>query len=153
MLRLKGEDPGWTTDTYVNWGRRWDVRPRPRAYHARTLLTELHRQDLEPATGFEPVYPDPQSGALPIELHRPEVWSPRSDSNRQPTVYRTAARPSCCKGIEIGAASWNCTSDFRFTRATLCCLSYGGKDGWEGWSRTNSLRVQSALLCRLSYFP
>jgi hypothetical protein len=77
--------------------------------------------------------PGSEPGVLPIELSLTEIdlTGSRLDSNQQPEAYEASALPLSYapenhSRMPSRAASWNRTSDFRFTRAALCLLSYCG---------------------------
>ena len=66
-----------------------------------TSLTRLVKYVMEPPAGFEPATPSlpwkcstPELGwlirILPIK-YKAKIWSPREESNPQPTVYKTVA--------------------------------------------------------------
>ena len=104
--------------------------------------------------------PGSEPGVLPIELSLTEIdlTGSRLDSNQQPEAYEASALPLSYAPEQslphsARAASWNRTSDFRFTRAALCLLSYCGTRFARCSERGSNphTRFGRPALSRLSY--
>jgi hypothetical protein len=124
--------------------------PPRRGARARATLREKG-SNLQPP-GSEP-------GVLPIELSLTEIGltGRRLESNQQPEAYEASALPlSYAPEFRLHtarAASWNRTSDFRFTRTALCLLSYCGTRPARCSERGSNphTRFGRPALSRLSY--
>ena len=72
--------------------RWWQARVLPPArWGYGPLLSAGSPASMGRPSGIEPDLPGPQSGVLPLPLRPP--WSTRRESNPQPSVCKTAARP------------------------------------------------------------
>ena len=70
----------------------WQARVLPPAWWGYgPLLSAGSPASMGRPSGIEPDLPGPQSGVLPLPLRPP--WSTRRESNPQPAVCKTAARP------------------------------------------------------------